>query len=173
MVSGLVTTRRPEDPLSIRREITQSTGGVHTLELEISSELDAIDEVNARFNAFAGVHLVPAGARRTFNIAFDDLLNNIITYAYGGASDRSIDVRVEITRAHLEAALSDDGPSFDPFARPAPDVDLDLDERELGGLGIHLVRSLMDEVSYRRESDKNVVVLRKYLGDDDPTPQAR
>lgn len=140
---------------------------MHTLELQISSELDAIDEVNARFNAFAGEHHVPDGARRTFNIAFDDLLNNIVSYAYRGSPDLLIDVRIEVGPECLEAALYDDGPMFDPFSMDAPDTGSDLEERELGGLGVHLVRSMMDEVHYQRQHDRNVVTIRKYLGHDD------
>ena len=148
-------------------ETTTTRGAVHTLALCITSELDAIDEVNARFNAFAKIHHVPDAARRTFNIAFDDLLNNIVTYAYDGAPDQRIDVVIEVGPEHLEASLADDGPHFDPFARAAPDIDADVDERAIGGLGIHLVRTMMDEVTHHRADDRNVVVLRKYL---DPSP---
>ncbi len=147
----------------IVNETTTTRGAVHTLALCIMSELDAIDEVNARFNAFAQIHHVPDAARRTFNIAFDDLLNNIVTYAYGGAPDQRIDVVIQVAPDCVEASLADDGPAFDPFARAAPDIDADLDERAIGGLGIHLVRTMMDEVTHSRADDRNVVVLRKYL----------
>jgi len=140
---------------------------VHTLELQITSELDAIDEVNARFNAFATLHLVPDDARRTFNIAFDDLLNNIVAYAYNGSPDLIIDVRIEVGPEFLEAALYDDGPLFDPFSMDVPDTAADLEDRDVGGLGVHLVRSMMDEVGYRREHERNVVTIKKYLGNDD------
>jgi serine/threonine-protein kinase RsbW len=147
----------------IVNETTSTRGAVHTLALCITSELNAIDEVNARFNAFAKLHHVPDAARRTFNIAFDDLLNNIVTYAYDGATDQRIDVVIHVAPDCVEASLADDGPAFDPFARAAPDVDADLDERAIGGLGIHLVRSMMDEVTHSRADARNVVVLRKYL----------
>jgi len=139
---------------------------VHTLELRITSELDGIDEVNERFNAFAGAHAVPDAARRTFNIAFDDLLNNVVSYAYKGSRDQVIDVRIELGPDHLEASVSDDGPMFDPFALDAPDIGLDVEERIIGGLGVHLVRTMMDEVHYHRVNERNVVVIRKYLNQD-------
>lgn len=160
-------TRHTEDDLSIRRETKTSRGDVHTLELQITSELDAIDEVNARFNAFAGLHRVPDAARRTFNIAFDDLLNNIVSYAYNGSPDLMIDVRIQVGPEFLEAALFDDGPMFDPFSMDAPDTEADLEDREIGGLGVHLVRSMMDEVGYRRVHDRNVVTIKKYLAQDE------
>lgn len=155
-----------EAALSVKQAIETTHGSVHTLELRITSELDDIDEVNERFNAFAGAHAVPDAARRTFNIAFDDLLNNVVSYAYKGSPDQVIDVRIELAPDHLEASVSDDGPMFDPFALEAPDVGLDVEERIIGGLGVHLVRTMMDEVHYHRVDDRNVVVIRKYLNQD-------
>lgn len=155
-----------EAALSVKQAIETTRGSVHTLELRITSELGGIDEVNERFNAFAGAHAVPDAARRTFNIAFDDLLNNVVSYAYKGAPDQVIDVRIELAPDHLEASVSDDGPMFDPFALEAPDVGLDVEERIIGGLGVHLVRTMMDEVHYHRVHDRNVVVIRKYLNQD-------
>jgi len=74
-----------------------------------------------------------------------------------------VDIALEPSRQRLEAVISDDGTPFDPFAVAAPDLDDELDERRIGGLGIHLVRTMMDEVHYRRDDDKNVVVIRKSL----------
>lgn len=155
-----------EAGLSVKHARETTRGSVHTLELTITSELGGIDEVNERFNAFAGAHAVPDAARRTFNIAFDDLLNNIVSYAYRGSPDQVIDVRIELAPDCLEASVSDDGPMFDPFALESPDVGLDLEERIIGGLGVHLVRTMMDEVQYHRLNDRNVVTIRKYLMSD-------
>jgi serine/threonine-protein kinase RsbW len=57
--------------------------------------------------------------------------------------------------------IEDDGVAFDPLARAAPDVTADLDEREIGGLGIHLVRTLMDGMTYERRGERNVLVIVK------------
>jgi len=136
---------------------------LHTLDLRIASELDAIERVTSRFDAFAAAHHVPDATRRTFDIAFDDLLNNIVSYAYDGEPDHVIDIRVALDPTGLEASLADDGPAFDPFAMDSPDTDLDLDDRMIGGLGVHLVRSMMDEVRYERRDERNVVTIRKHL----------
>jgi anti-sigma regulatory factor (Ser/Thr protein kinase) len=59
--------------------------------------------------------------------------------------------------------MVDDGLPFNPLGIEAPDTELGLEEREIGGLGIHLVRNMMDKVSYRRRIDKNVITVIEYL----------
>jgi anti-sigma regulatory factor (Ser/Thr protein kinase) len=133
------------------------------LHLEVVNDFASIEEVNRLFNAFAAEHAIPDDTRRTFNIAFDDLINNIVSYGYADDDQHVIVVDVVLTAASLEAAISDDGVAFDPFALATPDLDDELEERRIGGLGIHLVRSMMDEVAYRRDHNLNVVVVRKHL----------
>ncbi len=133
------------------------------LELSVKNRVDEIVRVNQSFNAFANRHGVTSDTRRAMNLVFDDLLNNIVSYAYHDDDEHTIDVRVELSSDRLAVTLTDDGIPFDPFATAAPDTALSLEERQSGGLGIHLVRNMMDEVSYSRRTDKNVVILVKHL----------
>ena len=80
-------------------------------------------------------------------------------------SVREIDVRIELSSDRLAVTIADDGIPFNPFSGAPPDTSLSLEERELGGLGIHVVSKVMDEVSYNRRTDRNVVILVKYLDD--------
>jgi anti-sigma regulatory factor (Ser/Thr protein kinase) len=68
-------------------------------------------------------------------------------------------VRVEIVGPTVVATVTDDGRPFDPRDAPAPDLEASLDTRRVGGLGMHLVRSCMDAIEYRREGDLNVLTL--------------
>ncbi len=98
------------------------------------------------------------------NVVFDELLSNIVSYAYRDKREHTIDLRAELSADRLAVTITDDGRPFNPFTRVAPyDTTASLAEREPGGLGIHLVRNMMDEVSYRRRTDKNVVILVKHL----------
>jgi anti-sigma regulatory factor (Ser/Thr protein kinase) len=72
---------------------------------------------------------------------------------------------VQTDEGRLTVTLTDDGPPFDPFGRAAPDTTLSVEERPIGGLGLHLVRELMDKVSYERRDGYNVVVLVKELAE--------
>ncbi len=133
--------------------------------MTIGAELGQVAGVGAAFAEFADAHGVPAAIRRSMSVALDELLNNTIVYGFAGREGGGGEVRVEVElRAdRLCATLSDDGPPFNPLDMAAPDTSLSMEERQAGGLGIHLVRRMMDEVSYQRRADRNVVSLAKLL----------
>lgn len=116
-----------------------------------------------RFEDYCLAAQVPTAVMHAFQVVFDELLTNTIDYAYGGEDpDRSIELRFSHDADAAEAELIDDGIGFDPLQQaPAPELDLELDDRPIGGLGIHLVKSLMDEVEYRRLNHHNHLRLRK------------
>ncbi|MFT7580292.1 MAG: anti-sigma regulatory factor (Ser/Thr protein kinase) [Myxococcota bacterium] len=137
--------------------------GTHRLSLSPVGQLDEIEQVIVQFNGFAGEHAVPDRVRRAFDIALDDLLSNIVSYAWEDGCSGTIQIDFTLTPKRLEVIIKDDGRPFDPFAMEEPDTDLALEERDIGGLGIHLVRMMMDETNYQREGDRNVVMAAKNL----------
>lgn len=130
-----------------------------TLEIKISNDLAEIDRVNQEFGAFIEQWEIPAALGYKFSVAFDELLNNTISYAYQDDNEHQIDIRVDFTGGRLVVTIEEDGMPYNPFSREAPDTSLSLEEREIGGLGVHLVRKLMEEVSYHRKIDTNVITL--------------
>ncbi len=136
------------------------------LKVEIINDLVQIDKVNQEFNAFSEENHISTSVRRKLNLVFDELLNNIISYAYDDDKEHHIGVEVELTRKKLTIAITDDGLPFNPFAGKTPDITIGLKDRKIGGLGIHLVRSLMDKAKYLRRVDKNMVMLIKYFDTD-------
>ena len=135
------------------------------LDLVIANRMDEISRANAEFNEFAESEGLEASVRRSTNLVLDELLNNVISYAFADDDDHKIDVKIELSSDRLSVTVADDGVPFNPFAGSPPDTALSVEEREIGGLGIHLVRNVMDEVSYNRRTDSNVVILVKYLDD--------
>jgi sigma-B regulation protein RsbU (phosphoserine phosphatase) len=127
-----------------------------TLELTIANQLAEIDRVNQTFRGFAEEHGIQS-SKPPWSIMFDELLNNIISYGFDDDGEHTIDIRVVIEETKVEVTIADDGIPFDPFSIAEPDTGLSIEERGVGGLGIHLVRNLMDEVSYERVGDRNVV----------------
>ena len=155
-----------DDVTALAVRFTGRLGGaedIHVLGLEALNRFEEIDRVNRSFDEFASEHGLVDSIRRSMKLVFDDLLNNVISYAYEDDEEHRIDVHVELPSDRLAIRISDDGHPFNPFGRRAPDTALSIDEREMGGLGIHLVENLMDEVTYTRRTDRNVVVLVKYL----------
>jgi anti-sigma regulatory factor (Ser/Thr protein kinase) len=82
------------------------------------------------------------------HLVFNELLNNTISYAYLDEQEHEITIRVELGGDRLTITVSDDGIPFNPFQAAAPDTSLSIEERDIGRLGIHLVRNVMDDVSY-------------------------
>ena len=131
--------------------------------LTIGPDRTGVAQVHAGFAEFAAAHALPAAVRRSLNVALDELLTNTVAYGFAGRDGGEVTVAVELHPDRVAVTLTDDGRPFDPFAVAAPDTALPTDTRPIGGLGIHLVRELMDEVSYQRRADRNVVVLVKRL----------
>ena len=129
----------------------------------VGAHPEGVAEVNAAFGGFAEEHALPEAVRRSLNIALDELLANALSHGRMGLDPCSVKVEVELDEERVTVVLTDDGTPFDPFKQDAPDTTLSVEERPIGGLGIHLVGRLMDQVSYQRRDDHNVVVLVKQL----------
>jgi sigma-B regulation protein RsbU (phosphoserine phosphatase) len=100
----------------------------------------------------------------TLNVVLDELLSNVVRYGFpNDPAEHSIRVEGEVRGEYVILTITDDGVPFNPLAAEAPDLSLPHDEREIGGLGIHLVRSMCDEVSYRRTVGHNVLTVKKKL----------
>lgn len=99
--------------------------------------------------------------RANMTLACEELLTNTISYGYPEEGDHRLQVTVFCSERQVEVVLEDDGVPFDPLTAEEPDLGLSLEERAIGGLGIHFVRTLMDEMAYERTSSGNRLVLLK------------
>jgi anti-sigma regulatory factor (Ser/Thr protein kinase) len=95
------------------------------------------------------------------NLALDELFTNIISYGFPDQAEHFIRVRVTADPATLTVTVEDDGVAFNPIERKTPDMSCTLDECRIGGLGIHLMKNLINKITYRRCGDKNVLTLTK------------
>lgn len=90
-------------------------------------------------------------------LCVDELITNIIAHAYNDKQEHAVLLDCKVLDGRVELELRDDGVHFDPTTQTRPDVKLSLENRDIGGLGIHLVMTLMDKVEYQREGDFNVL----------------
>ena len=97
------------------------------------------------------------------NLALEEAVSNVILYAYPKETDGLVDVEAYLRKSSLEFIIVDSGIPFDPTAAPEVDLNASIEERPIGGLGIHLVRELMDSVSYERKNNKNYLRMTKKL----------
>lgn len=97
------------------------------------------------------------------NLVLEEAVVNIINYAYPKEEHESIYLSARMHEGSIILVLTDTGKEFDPTAAPEADVTLSADERQIGGLGIFLIRQIMNEVKYERIEGKNVLTLEKKL----------
>lgn len=102
----------------------------------------------------------------TIQLAADEASSNIIEHAYAGVKDGKIEIEINISGKELKIMMRDRGKPFDPASVPEPNVKADLSERKIGGLGMYLMRKLMDEVTYESSPEAgNLLTMIKRLGD--------
>jgi len=97
------------------------------------------------------------------NLSLEEAVSNIIFYAYEDTEEHFIDIQFQLVETKLTLLVSDDGKPFDPLKREEPNTNLPLEERPIGGLGIHLIKKLMDTLSYERSKQMNHLTLIKNL----------
>jgi len=97
----------------------------------------------------------------TINLVLDEIVLNVIEYGYDDTAEHQIRVTLSVTDGVLGIAVEDDGKPFNPLELPPPDLDLPIEDRPIGGLGVHLVKSTMDTVQYRRDGNRNVLTMTK------------
>ena len=129
----------------------------HTISL--TGEPESVGRSIVEFDAFAQRQELSAPVIRKIKVALDDLLNNIVSYGYPNTPTRGIEILLEISNQRLSVTVIDDGIPFDPLDQKPPRTDESVEDRQIGGLGVHLVRSLADDASYRRENEKNVLTI--------------
>lgn len=129
--------------------------------MTLDGQLGDVARAQVAFAEFAAREGVPSEVRRSLQVVLDDLLVNIITYGLASRADGEATVDGVLVPDGLVLTITDNGPPFDPLAQATPDTSLSVEARPIGGLGIHLVRRMMDEASYHRAGDRNVTVLTK------------
>lgn len=128
--------------------------------------VEAVDENLEKVTAFVDEGLEEVGCppkvQMKINIAIDEIFSNIAHYAYCPETGM-VTVQVEILKEPLTACITfiDRGIPYNPLSEPDPDISLSASDRQIGGLGIYLVRKSMDEVSYEYREGKNILTIKK------------
>lgn len=132
------------------------------VELVIGNRTDELPRVIAVLDDLVRRHRLPDAAL-DMHVALDEVLSNIVKYAYPDAASHDIRVRLKVSEGRLEAAVEDDGWPFDPLQARPQDRNVPLAERRPGGLGIDVVKRLMSHLSYVRTDGRNRVTLIRRL----------
>lgn len=131
-------------------------------EKTIQASLESIPEITGWVDQLLTKAGCTVKARRQIDVALDEILSNIARYAYpDGEGSMTVEIDLDEETGLLCLTFRDEGVPFDPLAKEEPDVTLGVRERAVGGLGIFLVKKMMDKVSYRREGKENILSLYK------------
>ena len=146
--------------LALKYLLTAGATTSETIVVELKNDLREIERLARIADDFGRRHRLNAETSHNVKVALDEILTNIISYAYDDAKEHIIVIRLSLDQETWTVEVEDDGRPFNPLNAPEPDTKQLLGERPIGGLGIHLVRKLIDELEYRRQNDRNILVMR-------------
>jgi phosphoserine phosphatase RsbU/P len=131
-----------------------------TLSVMLKNDLAELQRLTQLVTEFAQHHGLASELVFRVTLVLEEIITNVISYAYEDDLEHEIEVRLYWHDPDMKLEVQDDGRPFNPLETPPPDIGKPMAERQVGGLGIHLVREMMDELEYRRENDKNFLVLQ-------------
>ena len=129
--------------------------------LELKNDIAEIPQLSAFIDTFAEEAGIDFSLVMSLQLALEEAVVNVMEYAYPKGTVGKVLVTASAEGDDLEFVISDSGKAFDPTAKAEVNVDLGVEDRPIGGLGIHLVRNIMDSVAYERKDGKNILTLRK------------
>ena len=144
---------QPAEPAQVVVEASESE-----VQLAIRNELSELEGLNTSVANFLTAHDVPHRAAYAMNLAIDELVVNVIRYAYVDDETHLINIELAMEGEQIILRIEDDGRPFDPRSGPA--LDLHAEDREAGGMGLLLVLDMVDRLKYRREGERNQVEVR-------------
>lgn len=132
------------------------------LELQLQNALPEIHRLADALQEFCTARGIPDDACFQLTLVLDELLTNVISYGYDGGT-HEIAVAIEHHPDAISAEIADGGRAFDPLSVAEPDLTSPIETRPVGGLGIHFLRTLMEQVEYERRDGRNHLRFRKRL----------
>ena len=114
-----------------------------------------------KIDEFCAARDLPSAIAYAVNLSLDELLTNTISYGYDDDARHRIDIAIRMDGSAMVVEITDDAKPFDPSEAARPDTDVPIEDRPIGGLGIHFVREMMDGFRYRRSGKHNIVTLTK------------
>ena len=129
----------------------------------LANEISEISKLNAFVEDIGNEFSLTPDVIFNLNLVLEEAVVNIINYAYPKEEHESIYLSAKMHEGSIVMVLTDTGKEFDPTMVPDVDVTMSADERQIGGLGIFLIRQIMNEVKYERIDGKNILTLEKKL----------
>ena len=150
--------------LFVRHGTAQETGTAPSRRLIMKNEISEVGRMRNFFFSICREHGIDDDTAKTLNLALEEWVANVINYAYPKGIRGHVEMTADVNDNVLTVVVKDHGVAFDPTQHTAVDIEAGLEDRAIGGLGIHLVRTIMDTMEYQRTADGyNRLVLTKSL----------
>ena len=142
-------------------QVDDNNNGLRTLRLP--NDVQEVPQLAAFIEEVCESNGVDMMTTMQMNLALEEAVVNVMSYAYPEGTKGYVDISVQSDSCGLTFVISDSGKPFDPTTRGEVDTTLSAEERSIGGLGIHLVRQLMDSIQYEYKDGHNVLTLKKKI----------
>lgn len=133
------------------------------LSIRIKNDLSELSRVSQIANDFSEPHQLPPQVAHTLDLALHEIISNIISYGYDDENKHEIDIHISLTDGQAILEVEDDARPFNPLDIDEADTESSINDRPIGGLGVHLVQNLMDEIKYVYKNGKNCLIMRKKI----------
>jgi anti-sigma regulatory factor (Ser/Thr protein kinase) len=131
--------------------------------IALRNNIEEINRLHTFIEEVGEMVALPMKTVMNLNLVLEEAVTNVILYAYPKEEHEYIHLTAKEQEGKLIFILTDSGKAFDPTQAPDADITLSADDRQIGGLGIFLIRKIMNEVKYERIEGKNVLTLEKEL----------
>ena len=132
--------------------------------ITVEAKIENVDKVTEFVNEVLEEKECPLKVQMQLDVAIDEIFGNIAYYAYGnGSGNATIQIEMEDNPPKITLTFIDQGIPYNPLESKDPDITLDIEDREIGGLGIFLVKKTMDELSYEYVDGQNILTMKKEL----------
>ena len=135
-----------------------------SMELKLPNSLAALNPLHDTVVQFCQRWAIDPDTNFKIDLALEEVFTNIVRHGYDDSQSHEIVIRLEHNQDRVRISVEDDGRHFNPLLAPAVDVNVPAAERRIGGLGIHLLRTLLDQVRYQRRPVGNRLIMIKHLG---------
>jgi anti-sigma regulatory factor (Ser/Thr protein kinase) len=133
------------------------------ISIALKNDFCELDSLCRSLEKFGKSHGLSKKCKLDLNLVLEELLTNIISHGYADEGEHFIHITISQENGVLVVCIKDDGIPFNPVTAEEPDVKRPLEEREIGGLGIHLIKQLTDDIAYERVGNQNIIILKKNI----------
>ncbi len=134
-----------------------------TKKLQLVNQVSKLQEIADFLEVLGDVWQLQPGLVMSLNLVLEEAFTNVVFYAWNDNQEHLIDLEFEKNENVLTITLSDEGREYDPTSKEEPDLGLPVEERSVGGLGIYLIRKIMDSVEYQRKGERNFLIMTKKI----------